>query len=1436
MSGLVDSRVVEMHFDNSDFQDKIKETIESLERLNEQIDILNNSKSMSGFADNVNSASFDNIESSLGNIENRFSVLGIVGGTIISNLTTSAMQAIGNVSNKLGSIFRQIKQGGLQRAENLEQAKFLLEGLGADVEKILNEDVNYAVDQTAYGLDEAAKVAAIFFASGVKQGDEMKTALRGISGVAAMTGKSYSEVGDVFSDVAGTGHLMTQQLRRLQLTGIAADQYLLKFFNGVNDGSIKASDSVTKSVKEITGGTKTTGEELEKMLRDGVIDFQVFAEAMDSAFGEHAKDANKTFSGSLANVRTALSRLGEAFITPGMQAAIPVLNKIREGISSFTAYLKEDGGMVESFTKSIDKLSKKIVSGFEFLGNSSVIKDAFGELGKTFFNLYKIGTRVLSTIKDAFVEVFNPQISKSIATVIIKFGEFISEFEKAHRNMDGLKNVMVGIFSFMSSVGNIVEGIITVFSKLFGIVFGATKELDGFSDMFASAMSKLNEATGKLTVFEYIADLVERAGKKIHEIFGVIADDVKSFLMSLGKFMTDTQAWSNAMGMVGMGIAGLFVERQFRITKFRINTIREFLNTFTKEGWQFMRFIRTFDPKALSDFMDKLGYSLQAFERETYAKAIKELAYAILALAIGVRLLCDLKPEQLATATGAIVGLLSALTAAVGVLLYLTESMTMYDIKGSLSQMMLLGSVANMMIKVAAALLIMSFAVKMLSGIDIKDLAKGLGAMVVMLIAMLGFTVALSKTTGFLKAGMLSSVSLAMIGIANALLIMSKAVSSLSQLNPKELAKGLGAVVILMGAIFGLTVGVSKLAGLGSASMIAIGTSMVLMAAGINILVPALQKLGAMDLKSLAKGLGAVIIALGAMSAASMFASASGGVGILLVALALSTLSVSIKRLGEMDIKSLAQGLAGLAAALLLLIGAGALIGMFPMIAAGLGALSIAMLSIGVATALVGAGLVMMGAGLVSISSGILALASVGQSSILMLINTFDVLVKYLITLIPKLMAEFAKGFVEFFATLADLAPKMGSSFVKILDVVLKVIKDSHSKIINTFLDVILHMLEAMADRADDFSAAGTELLANFINGIAENIDDVIQAGVNLVVSFIEGLANGIKDNAERVRNAIGDLCLAILEAFASFFGIHSPSTVMEEQGGFLIEGLINGIKHGKIGSAIIGILQKALSGIRNFIKRFKSAGITLIKNLGAGIKSKVSEIKTALGRGISQAVNTVKNYARRFVNAGWSLVSGVASGIRKGLSSVLSAAGSIASKALSKFKEKLKINSPSKVFMAAAKSIPEGVAEGIKRNTSMAVTAAGNMTDKLRTAMSDAVDMAGEYLSTDPDLNPVITPVLDLDNVTKGAGQINSMLGRSYDLAYSVNQNGGLISANAQTNNMLNRLTEAINSIKSDAQSRSANIVNNITVDGASDPEEFANQLIRRMRIQTRM
>lgn len=330
----IDERIVKMSFDNQLFEKNVHTSIGTLEKLKEALRFKDVNKDLNSLNDSVSKMDFSRIADGIDSLAKRFSFFGERARKITMGIADSFENSLkGIYNNTLG----QIKTGGWSRATNIDQAKFKLEGLQV-AWKDISDDINYGVDKTAYGLDAAASAAAQLVASGVEYGETfgatgnspMAKALRGISGVAAMTNSSYEEISHIFTTAAGQGKVMTEQLRMLEGRGLNA----------------------AAQIGKVLGKSEA---EIREMVTKGQIDFKTFSDAMNEAFGEQATKANNTFEGSMANMKSALSRIGAEFATPYREAMVPVFNQLR--------------GMINYIKK--QKLGQLFADASDFLGKAS---------------------------------------------------------------------------------------------------------------------------------------------------------------------------------------------------------------------------------------------------------------------------------------------------------------------------------------------------------------------------------------------------------------------------------------------------------------------------------------------------------------------------------------------------------------------------------------------------------------------------------------------------------------------------------------------------------------------------------------------------------------------------------------------------------------------------------------------------------------------------------------------------------------------------------------------------------------------------------------------------------------------------------------------------------------------------------------------------------
>ncbi len=154
------------------------------------------------------------------------------------------------------------------------------------------------------------------------------------------------------------------------------------------------------------------------------------------------------------------------------------------------------------------------------------------------------------------------------------------------------------------------------------------------------------------------------------------------------------------------------------------------------------------------------------------------------------------------------------------------------------------------------------------------------------------------------------------------------------------------------------------------------------------------------------------------------------------------------------------------------------------------------------------------------------------------------------------------------------------------------------------------------------------------------------EAGGNVILGLLNGIWNGIKNIGKWI---VDNIFTPFINGFKNAFGIHSPSTVMSEMGGFLIQGLLQGIQN--LWSSITTFFTNALSSLKN-----------TITSAWEGIKSGVTSACSAIGSAVSSAWNGIKSGA----TSAWSSVKSTVTNAWNGIKSTVSSAASSVKSAVS--------------------------------------------------------------------------------------------------------------------------------------------------------------------------
>lgn len=147
----------------------------------------------------------------------------------------------------------------------------------------------------------------------------------------------------------------------------------------------------------------------------------------------------------------------------------------------------------------------------------------------------------------------------------------------------------------------------------------------------------------------------------------------------------------------------------------------------------------------------------------------------------------------------------------------------------------------------------------------------------------------------------------------------------------------------------------------------------------------------------------------------------------------------------------------------------------------------------------------------------------------------------------------------------------------------------------------------------------------------------------------IAGLFNGIVEALKNVNNWIKEhIFNPFIKGFKTAFGIHSPSTVMKEQGGYIISGLFNGMKDNLPSvlnwvSRIPGWTKEKLGNAKNWLQGKGKDAIAGLKNGYEAVKESV--FLNRVKRISNETFNAIGDIRSKVTSKGTDIINGIQSG-----------------------------------------------------------------------------------------------------------------------------------------------------------------------------------------------
>lgn len=363
MSQEVDSRVVEMRFDNANFEKNTKQTISTIDRLMEKLQFKGAEKGFEKLDAAAENVDFATMQTSLDRLESKFSNLNIVATTALVSITNKFVDAGEKLVKSLS--IDQVASGWDKYTEKTSNVQTIMNATGKSIDQVngyLNKLMWYS-DETSYSFSEMTSALSQMTAAGGNI-DKMIPMIMGIANATADAGKTGFAFQSTIRNLTqsySAGHLQLQDWKSLNLMGTATKALKQELIDtAVELGTLKKGEVTIGTFESSLSKKWANTKVMEKT-------FEKYASMMEAAYEMTQKNKGMTSSEALEKLSGQYGELAERAALAAQQA------------TSF-------GQAIDS-TK--DAVSSKWMAVFEtFFGNKEEATDTWTELSDRLYDIF----------------------------------------------------------------------------------------------------------------------------------------------------------------------------------------------------------------------------------------------------------------------------------------------------------------------------------------------------------------------------------------------------------------------------------------------------------------------------------------------------------------------------------------------------------------------------------------------------------------------------------------------------------------------------------------------------------------------------------------------------------------------------------------------------------------------------------------------------------------------------------------------------------------------------------------------------------------------------------------------------------------------------------------------------------------------------------------
>lgn len=905
MSTTVDERVVEMRFDNKQFEQNIQTSLSSLDKLKKSLNLEGAAKGLETVNDAANkcSGNMSPLSNAVETVRVRFSALEVMAITALQNITNSALAAGKNLVSAF--TIDPIKTGFEEYETQINAVQTILANTsskGTTLDQVNNalDELNHYADMTIYNFTEMTRNIGTFTAAGVDL-DTSVAAIKGIANLAAVSGSNSQQASTAMYQLsqalaAGTvklqdwnsvvnagmgGQVFQDALKETaKVHGIAIDEMIK------DEGSFRETLSKGWLTSDILTETlaKFTGDLNEDQLRTmGYTDDQI----------KSIMEMGKTANDAATKVKTftqLFDTLKEAAQSGWTQSWEIIVGDFEEAKELLTEVSDTFSAVINASADARNKM----LQDWKDLGGRTMMIEAVK-------NVFEGLVSVAKPVREAFNEIFPPMTGKQLAEITERIRDLTAKFKMGEESSKNLKNTFKGVFAVLDIVGQAFKAVAGGIGELIGLFLPAGNGVLSLTGSFGEYLVKLDETVKKTDIFgkavstvvdivKTVITFVKTAGEKVKE-FGKAAGEKFDF-HGFELFHSFLERVHNRMAQIGDGAgkmkSGVIVAFEMMgeaLEKCKFLKVMEAL-------WTAVKVIAGGIADAVGTMMGTLAEKLGNADFSGVLDILNSIAVGGIALSVS---------KFLKSVTEPLEGLNGVLEGVTGILDGVRGCFEAYQTNLK----------AGTLLKIGAAIALLAGSIVAISLIDSDKLSASLGAITVLFANLLGAMAIFNKISS--DTGKVSKACTAMIAMSVAVSILAGALKKVSDLDWGELARGLVGIA----GLTAIVVASSKAMASGQKQVMKGATSLIIFGVAIKILASACKDLSRLQWDELGRGLTGVGVLFAEIAVFLRVAKFNGkmistATGIVILSAAMKVLASACKDFGQMEWSEIGKGLAGI--------------------------------------------------------------------------------------------------------------------------------------------------------------------------------------------------------------------------------------------------------------------------------------------------------------------------------------------------------------------------------------------------------------------------------------------------------------------------------------------------------------------------------------------